>query len=1070
MFNPYEYGHQQNPSNPYEYGHQQTPYVQQPPANHHSRPSAFIPGSPEGSRPEIRPNDHNAMNHPNAPYGNHCSQLHGVADNRNSLASSTHTRHQLILQHDQIYHDPLPTQQHSPSLHSINHALQSSHNAGLNHQSNYSTPHGAPVNSVYLGTPTGHCSISTSPNQYAPTASTHALPHHSPQRPVQMKSIPNTALFRQVIVAKPLPNLAVELKGAMEPQETPVATKKPTAKKKPAAKKKPPKASNASKSAKNQQSAAEATQSQQYVGKGATSGSTSRNEGGGKSGTSKKKKPPKQPVLIPQQPTLTSTAPLLDIEVDLRGLNEILSPPNRSLTLDPKNFPWIEEEDQPCIEEDNQYITANHANKTTDHGRNQIEEALLGDTELNQSIPTDEEEGPVLPRNVDTSVPADDTQEENASKSAHQGNTKPPKRRKLSPHLIARLDSMELEELRERARHNGFYSRLVAKDKVELDDVYEEYQKALYKPCSTGGRTDTVRPKREPTGRTDLSDRSRLVLCNRSQELIGQACPTRRQMLRSDSACPTTGRTRLFEHRSNCRVRPVNAGSEGNQSRVSTMYNNFCQYDEGAKKIKADKSVTVQQRSSKCGVLWRSLDKQTQAKFKDAEFLSTLPNPFLDNTEDPIMESGLADNHATESAPVYGRKALASRTQKGRKVARPSSFDAVCWGSKIKTDLTHLANSHLVEGFIILVYPHKKGRAVLTGGSPMGERFMDMFPNDANPTNDFLDFVKGHIALSNVLGREAPLPTKTRKTIKDTVAPCPHYKGSLEKNIDAVREQLGYAIYKASGGAWLNGWPGANTLKQMEKLKLAIRIKPNNKQLHVKDVCKRPSDLGIGQSNQILTALANGWIELVSTNPENVEHSGDTSVQGTIGASHVVVAGPVPPGESVPEKGKKKANPKKAKSKKAKPISTKTKKTDRSTRTHPTTKSGQKPTKRQHRKNVNDEDKMTSSSDTSDSGESWEQSESEDSSSEEDQSANDSDGNSAKDHVPVAKPNKKRQRILAPKLKRRKEDKSSKEHEPVGSDDNDTEADCPVNGNGEGSSRPSKRQCTTATDSSRQSQ
>ncbi|PLW46854.1 hypothetical protein PCANC_06559 [Puccinia coronata f. sp. avenae] len=32
-------------------------------------------------------------------------------------------------------------------------------------------------------------------------------------------------------------------------------------------------------------------------------------------------------------------------------------------------------------------------------------------------------------------------------------------------------------------------------------------------------------------------------------------------MLRSDSACPTTGQTRLFEHRSNCRVRPVNAGS-----------------------------------------------------------------------------------------------------------------------------------------------------------------------------------------------------------------------------------------------------------------------------------------------------------------------------------------------------------------------------------------------------------------------------------------------------------------------------------------------------------------------------
>ncbi|PLW54175.1 hypothetical protein PCANC_06440 [Puccinia coronata f. sp. avenae] len=79
-------------------------------------------------------------------------------------------------------------------------------------------------------------------------------------------------------------------------------------------------------------------------------------------------------------------------------------------------------------------------------------------------------------------------------------------------------------------------------------------QAVLEQPCLTGGWTGTVQPKQEPTGRTDLSDRSRLVLCDRSQELIGQACPTRRQVLWSDSACPTTSQTRLFEHRLNCRV------------------------------------------------------------------------------------------------------------------------------------------------------------------------------------------------------------------------------------------------------------------------------------------------------------------------------------------------------------------------------------------------------------------------------------------------------------------------------------------------------------------------------------
>ncbi|PLW16943.1 hypothetical protein PCANC_13932 [Puccinia coronata f. sp. avenae] len=94
-----------------------------------------------------------------------------------------------------------------------------------------------------------------------------------------------------------------------------------------------------------------------------------------------------------------------------------------------------------------------------------------------------------------------------------------------------------------------------------LSDFCSQWRSAVLPPCSTGGRTETVRPKQEPTGRTDLSDRSRLVLCNRSQELIGQACLTRRQVLRSDSACLTTGQTRLFGHRLNCRVRPVNAGS-----------------------------------------------------------------------------------------------------------------------------------------------------------------------------------------------------------------------------------------------------------------------------------------------------------------------------------------------------------------------------------------------------------------------------------------------------------------------------------------------------------------------------
>jgi hypothetical protein len=48
---------------------------------------------------------------------------------------------------------------------------------------------------------------------------------------------------------------------------------------------------------------------------------------------------------------------------------------------------------------------------------------------------------------------------------------------------------------------------------------------------------------------------------------VGQICQTSWLLLWSDSARPTTSWTRLFEHRSNCCVWPVNAGSAWEDTR-----------------------------------------------------------------------------------------------------------------------------------------------------------------------------------------------------------------------------------------------------------------------------------------------------------------------------------------------------------------------------------------------------------------------------------------------------------------------------------------------------------------------
>ncbi|PLW58852.1 hypothetical protein PCANC_00357 [Puccinia coronata f. sp. avenae] len=75
----------------------------------------------------------------------------------------------------------------------------------------------------------------------------------------------------------------------------------------------------------------------------------------------------------------------------------------------------------------------------------------------------------------------------------------------------------------------------------------------LEQPCSTGGQTGTVRPKHLPPGRTGLSDQLLGPVGQDQPGPVGQICPTSWLLLWLDSARPTTGQTRLFEHRLNCR-------------------------------------------------------------------------------------------------------------------------------------------------------------------------------------------------------------------------------------------------------------------------------------------------------------------------------------------------------------------------------------------------------------------------------------------------------------------------------------------------------------------------------------
>jgi hypothetical protein len=186
--------------------------------------------------------------------------------------------------------------------------------------------------------------------------------------------------------------------------------------------------------------------------------------------------------------------------------------------------------------------------------------------------------------------------------------------------------------------------------------------------------------------------------------------------------------------------------------------------------------MRIQEQWSKCGALWRQLDLEEQERFDDPAYLATLPNPLLpettSNTPQLAGPSGTSTTNENEKS-------------KPCKLAKPKSFDISRWANKIFHDgspfhtytlessnladaaqysqLTNLSIAHSIQGYLVVVYPHKKGSAMLSGGSPMGETFLDMFATDPDPCRAFLEFLKGQAALKKISGCELPLPKRTRK-------------------------------------------------------------------------------------------------------------------------------------------------------------------------------------------------------------------------------------------------------------------------------------------------------------------
>ncbi|KAH9449263.1 hypothetical protein Pst134EB_020088 [Puccinia striiformis f. sp. tritici] len=275
--------------------------------------------------------------------------------------------------------------------------------------------------------------------------------------------------------------------------------------------------------------------------------------------------------LTAESPTTTSRnsafnathAPELDLNLDFSGLRSVPASPKATLhaiedfPIDHSDRPGGHDADDARNEDDG------HHHEDDDHHH---DDRRYEDDGQPRDDGRDADDGQLPDRQaMDTSVhdhDEDSVDDINCDVvRLVNGNT----RLRLKPQTVQRLEGMALDELRERCYKHKHYSRLVAKDKADLDEATDEYDKHILRiACRNKLKLKTV------------------------EAYLGQ----------------------------------------GHCARGTNRYSEFCRYNLEARIATADGSKPMHQRWVESGRLWRQLTKEEQEQYDDPDFLAQHANPF----------------------------------------------------------------------------------------------------------------------------------------------------------------------------------------------------------------------------------------------------------------------------------------------------------------------------------------------------------------------------------------------------------------------------------------------------------
>ncbi|PLW54092.1 hypothetical protein PCANC_06386 [Puccinia coronata f. sp. avenae] len=283
--------------------------------------------------------------------------------------------------------------------------------------------------------------------------------------------------------------------------------------------------------------------------------------------------------------------------------------------------------------------------------------------------------------------------------------------------------------------------------------------------------------------------------------------------------------------------------------RGPTNFNNYSKYNEVASVTYNDKSIDFNERMRLLGLMWEEVDKETKEKWKDREFLESKKFP------DAASDDGNQPSQAPPSLPRL-------------------RFKLNKWARDMRNNLRKLSTQYHIEGFVVLTLRDPDSNMFTTGGTLLGEQFLDMLNRKSpNPCRSFYAFVSGQAAIKDVTGVMPPPPVNSnRQKTKDNSPFATYNKGLKGDNLDEARALLNKALCDATHGTYTRGWPGLNTQSTLENLGVILKVKANDHGISPNLFCGRPSDMSNDTLKKILWCFGEGYVELKG--PKRPERKG----------------------------------------------------------------------------------------------------------------------------------------------------------------------------------------------------